>query len=100
MEEGRSFALLDVRPDSLFEAARIAGSIHAYGRDFESLRDVIPPEVDAPVVWVSEDGRRPLGAPDRAAEAAGYLRVLWLEGGLRAWVASGHPTVGSRLFPR
>ena len=99
MEKARSFVLLDVRPDSLFEAARIAGSIRAGCLAFEALRDVLPPGFDVPLVFVSEDGRRPLGAPDRAAEAAGYLRVVWLEGGLRAWAASGLPVVGSRIFP-
>ena len=100
MDEARPFALLDVRPDSLFEAARIAGSIRAHGLDYASLRQVLPDRPEVPLVFVSEDGSRILGAPDRDAASAGHARVFWLAGGVQGWRAAGYPVVGSRDFAR
>lgn len=98
MDAGTYFVLLDVRPDSLFEEGRIAGSVRVHGIPFSSFREILPDDPDVPLVFVSEDGSRPPGAPDRAAAEAGFTRVLWLDGGVRGWIASGRPVAGSRIF--
>jgi rhodanese-related sulfurtransferase len=100
MDGVRPLAIYDLRPDSLFEVGRIPGSIHVRGMGLADFSQTLPPDPEAPVVFVSEDGSREPGSPDRAAAEAGYIRVLWLEGGYLAWKAVGYPTAGSRTFPR
>ncbi len=99
MQSGHPLVLLDTRPDSLYRAERIGGAIPAAGRTIPDLREVMPLDHTAAVVFYNADGNPPVAGEDPAREAAeryGFPHVYRLEGGLRAWIARGYTVDGMR----
>lgn len=92
-------ALVDVRQDYEWEAGRIAGAVHI---PLDSL-PARAAEIDRsrPVIFQCRTGARSAMATD-AFRSSG-IEAYNLEGGLEAWVASGHeiePADGEIATPR
>lgn len=94
----REVALFDARPDSLYEAGYVPGSVRVHGKTIPELRDVLPFGPDVPVVVVEADTT----AHSLAARLAayGFPRVLRLQGGVEAWRRQGYQLDGYRTLPR
>jgi rhodanese-related sulfurtransferase len=102
MAEDRFVSLLDIQPDSLFDAHHLSGAVRAHGLRIPDLREVLPPAPETPIVVYNTDGVPPPPGEDLAQEAVrlGFQYVYWLEGGVLVWKARGYNLDGSRLFPR
>jgi glyoxylase-like metal-dependent hydrolase (beta-lactamase superfamily II)/rhodanese-related sulfurtransferase len=86
--------LVDVRTPEEFAALRITGSLNVpFDRfDPEALKSQIG--VDSPIYCVCQTGTRSLLAA-QALGAAGFSRVVHVDGGINAWVATGLPAESS-----
>ena len=88
LSDGREIAVLDVRPEPAFLAGHPLPAVHA---PLDRLLDLTPgfvPRRTTPLV-LCDDGEGLAGqAADRLA-AAGYEKILNLEGGVPAWRAAG-----------
>lgn len=88
---GEAHILIDVREESEFAAGRAAGAVHIgkgiIERDIESR----VPDRSATIVLYCGGGYRSALAAD-ALRQMGYLSVISLDGGWRAWQAAGLPT--------
>ncbi len=88
--------LVDVRPPSAFDAARIAGSLNV------PLRSICPDQdklnLSQPMYLICTDGSLAELAAARL-KRFGYQHVCVVAGGLRAWVIFGHPLEGRALSP-
>ena len=87
--------LVDLRePDELKQSGRIGGAVHAPRGMLEFYADPTSPyhraELDPArrtIVYCASGGRSALGA--QALRQLGYANVAHLEGGVKAWTASG-----------
>ncbi len=97
MEVRAPLVLLDLRPDSLYHASRLPGAVGVNGLRVAQFRDVLPVDINAAIVFYTQDGTPP---PDeenpalRMVETFRFRRVYWLTGGITAWMERGHGTDG------
>jgi rhodanese-related sulfurtransferase len=103
LERNAPVVLFDVRPDSLFDTGRIAGSIRSGGRRVADLREVLPLDPAVPIVVLDQTGISFRSEENLAAELShfGFPKVYWLEGGIDAWETKGYELIGFRtVSPR
>jgi rhodanese-related sulfurtransferase len=90
-EQGRPHMLVDIREDHEWAAGHAAGAVHigkgVIERDIEEKQ----PDKTATVVLYCGGGYRSALAAE-ALGLMGYLNVVSLDGGWRAWQAAGLPT--------
>jgi rhodanese-related sulfurtransferase len=99
LDAGVAAVILDVRPDSLYEAGHLPGSIRAYGKGIADLREVLPPDPQDPIVVVGDPEREAAAARlARDADRLGFPRVFRLAGDIPAWRDAGYGLDGSRVF--
>ena len=88
--QGREPVLIDVREDSEWTAGHAAGAVHlgkgVIERDIENRI----PDKETPMVLYCGGGYRSALAADNLRQM-GYTNVISLDGGWRAWQASGLP---------
>lgn len=89
-QEKGSF-LLDVREPDEWDAAHVSGSNLIPLGELEARVAEVPR--DREIVVVCRSGNRSKHGRDILL-AAGYTKVASMSGGLLAWKAEGHPTVG------
>ena len=89
--DGFNHLLIDTREESEWAAGRISGSVHM-GRGVIE-RDIVAkvPDKSKTLVLYCGGGYRSALAADNL-QKMGYRNVISLEGGWRAWTASGLPT--------
>jgi rhodanese-related sulfurtransferase len=99
LDRGEPVTVLDVRADSLFEAAHVPGSIRAYGLGASDLRDVFPSDPAGPMVVLGDSTTAPQAARlVLDARKLGYTGTRRLHGGIAAWRERGYTLDGSRSF--
>jgi glyoxylase-like metal-dependent hydrolase (beta-lactamase superfamily II)/rhodanese-related sulfurtransferase len=84
--------LLDVRTPKEFEAVRIAGSINVPMDRLDPAALLASMGADDPVYCVCQTGTRSQLAAAKL-RAAGFLRVVHVDGGTNAWAVAGLPVV-------
>lgn len=88
--EGHVFHFVDVREDDEWKAGRAKGSIHlgkgVIERDIESTI----PDRSAEIILYCGGGFRSALAAE-ALQKMGYLKVISMDGGIRAWRDKGLP---------
>ncbi len=89
-DRGETFALIDVREESEFAAARIVGAQHLgkgiIERDVESRF----PDTTTELVLYCGGGYRSALAADNL-QKMGYTNVISMDGGFRGWKDAGYP---------
>jgi polyisoprenoid-binding protein YceI len=102
VRESGEVVVIDVLPEAQHTACRVAGAQHACVFEvvfLDRVRELVPGS-DTPIVLVGAGGSS-LDA-DLAADKlqrGGYTHVRVLEGGLKAWHATGLPTEGTAQAP-
>ncbi len=90
LDRGESFHLLDVREDHEFAKDRAKGARHVgkgiIERDIESL---IPDRNEEIVLYCGGGYRSALAAD--ALQRMGYVNVVSMDGGIKAWREAGYP---------
>ena len=86
--EGPTPAIIDLRDESEFKAGHIPGALNAPLSRSEDLVSRVPD--DGRIVLVCDNGARSREAL-RLLELCGCRRVMYLQGGQRAWTAAGYP---------
>lgn len=90
LDRGEPFHLIDVREDHEFEKDHAKGARHVgkgiIERDIET---VIPNKEDKIVLYCGGGFRSALAAD--ALRQMGYVDVISMEGGIRAWREAGYP---------
>lgn len=90
LDRGETFALIDVREESEFAAARIVGAQHLgkgiIERDVESQF----PDTSTELVLYCGGGYRSALAADNL-QKMGYTNVISMDGGFRGWKEAGYP---------
>jgi rhodanese-related sulfurtransferase len=92
MDEGRAYALFDVRERGEYSRGQIWLATSLPRREIEFRLPELVPVKRTPVVVYDEGGERASLAAATMARM-GYGEVRLLEGGLPAWEAAGYPTV-------
>ncbi|MDP3891783.1 rhodanese-like domain-containing protein [Nocardioides sp.] len=100
-ETAEGAVLVDLRePAELTTGGQIAGAVHAPRGMLEFYADLSSPyhreEFDPSrrtILYCASGGRSALGA--LALAELGYADVAHLDGGMNAWLASGHPVTRS-----
>lgn len=87
---GEKHLLIDVREDREFEAAHAQGALHIGKGVIERDIERTVPEQDTRMVLYCGGGYRSALAAD-ALQKMGYTNVISLDGGWRAYEASGLP---------
>lgn len=87
---GKPHTLIDVREQSEYAASHAAGAIHLSKGVIERDIERTIPQKDAPLVLYCGGGFRSALAADNL-QKMGYTGVLSLDGGWRAYEASGLP---------
>lgn len=102
LEQGKEMVLMDARPDVLFEAGHIAGSVRVHDRRVGEVRAVLPFRPEVPIIFTSEHGRLPVDEEHLAHVLVnqGFPQVWWLGEGIEGWRKRSYPLDGSRVFPR
>ncbi|HLZ59075.1 MAG TPA: rhodanese-like domain-containing protein [Ktedonosporobacter sp.] len=95
LEEGRALTLLDVRQTGERAEGAIAGSVHLDAYDALQAHDpaalaALSLPTDRPVVTICTAGKVASQVATEQIAARG-LQAFSLEGGVRAWRASGYP---------
>lgn len=88
---GEAFHLVDVREDHEWAEGRIAGATHLGKGIIERDVERRIPDHGAPIVLYCGGGYRSALAAD-ALQQMGYINVLSMDGGWKAWVAAGGAT--------
>ena len=94
-EQRDAVQLLDVRETDEWVAGHIEGSLHIPMGDVALRQHELAR--DRPIVTVCRSGTRAAAVAD-ALNGAGY-RAQTLEGGMKAWAASGLPFVSDSPLP-
>lgn len=90
MAAGTAPLILDVRSDAEFQSGHISGALHIpYDQLSQRLAEL--PSPDTPIVVYCHSGRR-AAAAETVLDAAGFTRVMDLEGHWRAWDGPREPT--------
>jgi len=92
--ENPDIFLLDTRSPDEWENGYIAGTEFAWVDEFMSNLDVLPEDLDTPVVVYCGSSYR-AGIVTVWMRLLGYTNVRNLVGGINAWVASGLPLEGA-----
>ena len=90
-ESGTPFVLVDVREESEFAAGHPAGAIHLSKGVIERDIEGRIPDHEATIVVLCGGGYRSALVADNL-QKMGYLQVISLDGGWRAWKAAGLAT--------
>jgi rhodanese-related sulfurtransferase len=90
-DRGEQHLLIDVREDHEFSAAHAAGAKHLSKGIIERDIETEIPAKDTPMVLYCGGGYRSALAT-ASLQKMGYTKVLSLDGGWRAYEASGLPT--------
>ena len=91
LERGEKPLLVDVREDNEFSAGHAAGAVHMGKGVIERDIETRVPDKNTPMVLYCGGGYRSALAAD-ALQQMGYTQVISLDGGWRAYQASGLPT--------
>ena len=90
--------LLDVRTPKEFETVRIAGSVNVSMDRLDPAALLASLGADEPVYCVCQTGTRSQLAAAKL-RAAGFLRVVHVDGGTNAWTVAGLPVVRNSPIP-
>ena len=88
---GESFLLVDVREESEFAAGHATSAIHLGKGVIERDIEARVPDPKTPLILYCGGGFRSALAAD-ALQKMGYVSVLSMDGGWRAWNDAGMPT--------
>ncbi len=92
-ESGAAPVVIDVRPPEEYASGRIPGAVNVpFGQVAQRIAEIDAPHGVALYCMVGPRAR--MG--ESALLAAGYEKVVHLEGGLAAWQAAGLPVEGMR----
>ena len=94
-EQRDTVQLLDVREPDEWVAGHIEAALHIPMGDVELRQGELA--MDRPIVTVCRSGTRAAAVAD-ALNGAGY-RAQTLEGGMKAWAASGLPFISESPLP-
>jgi rhodanese-related sulfurtransferase len=89
LAEGEDFHLVDVREESEWAAARIAGAIHVGRGVLERDIEKHVPDLDAEIVLYCGGGYRSALAAESLLRM-GFTRVTSMAGGFRGWREAGY----------
>ena len=89
-DDGKSFALVDVREDTEWAMARLPEAIHLGKGVIERDIEKLIPDHDAEIVLYCGGGYRSALAGD-ALQKMGYTNVISMDGGIGEWHALGFP---------
>jgi rhodanese-related sulfurtransferase len=84
--------LVDVREDSEWEQGRLPGAVHMSRGILESKIEKAAPDPKTPIVLYCASGARSALAAE-SLRRMGYLDVVSLDGGFKAWTEAGGATV-------
>jgi rhodanese-related sulfurtransferase len=90
IEAGSAPLVVDVRSGREFEKGHVPGAFHMPFWAMLSRSSEIPASPDEPVVIYCEHGPR-AGLAKAALRAAGFRKVIYLEGHMSAWKRAGLP---------
>jgi rhodanese-related sulfurtransferase len=90
LRRGETFQVVDVREESEYAAGHLPGAIHLSKGVIERDIEKRIPDHDQPIVLYCGGGFRSALAADNI-QRMGYTNVLSMDGGWRAWQASGEP---------
>jgi rhodanese-related sulfurtransferase len=90
LRRGETFQVVDVREESEYAAGHLPGAIHLSKGVIERDIEKHIPDHDQPIVLYCGGGFRSALAADNI-QRMGYTNVLSMDGGWRAWQASGEP---------
>ena len=92
-ESGAAPVVIDVRTPGEYASGHIPGAINIpFDQVAQRIAEIEAPQGVALYCMVGPRARK----GESALLAAGYEKVLHLEGGLAAWQAAGHPIEGTR----
>lgn len=92
MEAGDAPFVLDVRTPDEFAAGHIPGAVNIPHTEIDARMAELGDDPDREVVVHCKSGRR-ADMAEQQLLAAGFTRVLHLEGDMDEWVATGRPVV-------
>jgi rhodanese-related sulfurtransferase len=88
--DGEPLVLVDIREDHEWQTSRMPGAVHLSKGIIERDVEKTFPDKQTPLVLQCGGGYRSALAAD-ALQKMGYTQVWSLAGGIRAWIAAGHP---------
>lgn len=91
MNAGEKFILVDVREESEYAAGHAAGAVHLGKGVIERDIEKAIPDPTTPLVLYCGGGYRSALAADNI-QKMGYMNVISMDGGWRAWNQAGLPT--------
>jgi rhodanese-related sulfurtransferase len=89
-DRGEKFQFVDVREDHEFAQDHAAGARHIGRGVLERDIETLVPDRDTPMVLYCGGGFRSALAADNLRKM-GYLNVVSMDGGIRAWREAGYP---------
>lgn len=90
MDRGEVFHFVDVREDHEFAKDHAKGARHLSKGIIERDIETIIPGKQSPIVLYCGGGFRSVLAAD-ALQQMGYMNVVSMDGGIRAWKEAGYP---------
>jgi len=90
IEHGEQFHFIDVREDHEYRVDRAVGAMHLGKGIIERDIESVLPDKNASVVLYCGGGFRSALAAD-ALQQMGYVNVISMNGGIRAWREAGYP---------
>ena len=90
LDAGEKFHLVDVREESEWARGHLPGAIHLGKGIIERDIEEVIPSTSAPIVLYCGGGFRSALAADNLRKM-GYVAVLSMDGGWRAWTEAGYP---------
>lgn len=90
LDQGESFALIDVREDREWVTAHATGAIHLGKGVLERDIEKAVPDLSAPVVLYCGGGSRSALAAE-SLQRMGYTQVVSMIGGFGGWKSAGYP---------
>ena len=92
LDAGEAFTLVDVREDSEWAKGHLPGAVHLCKGIIErDIENAVPGKATSIVLYCGGGYRSALVADN--LQKMGYIDVLSLDGGWRAWNDAGIPTV-------
>ena len=91
LNRGDRFVLIDVREESEFARGHLPGAVHLSKGLIERDIEAWIPDHNTPIVLYCGGGYRSALSADNI-QKMGYLDVLSMDGGWRAWTEAGLPT--------
>lgn len=98
LRPGDRTLVVDVREPDEFAGGAVEGALHVPRGLVEKLAADLLPDLDAPIVVVCRTGHRAVLVAD-VLQQLGYTRVHYLDGGVMAWQAGGHPLERASATP-